>query len=101
MRLPLNYNQAVQLKHLFDQVINPELPGDVAESLVKDLMFQVYKKLRNRLETKAKNGYSLTLTDVEGKAFYIYFQSRCLGPNWIYEQILVDKLLVGLDKKYA
>ena len=101
MKLPLTGQQAEALKHLFEKVINPELPGDVAESLLKDIMFLVYKKLRTKIEGKKKDGYSLTLNDIEGKAFYLYFQNRCLGDQWRYEQNMIDAHLMELDKVYA
>jgi hypothetical protein len=101
MILQLNYNQAEALKHLFEKVVNPELPEDVTESLVKDLMRNVYRKLCHKLEAPKKNGYNLLLNDMESKAFYVYFHDRLLGPKWLYEQMLVDSLLIPLDKQYA
>jgi hypothetical protein len=101
MILQLTHNQAEALRHLFEKVINPELPENVAESLVKDLMRNVYRKLCTKLEAPKKNGYSLALNDLESKAFYLYFQDRLLGQNWLYEQTLVDNLLIPLDKQYA
>lgn len=101
MTLKLTYQQAEALKRLFDTVINPELSCDVAERLVKTLMFQVYKKLRNKLESKIKDGYSLALTDTEAMAFYVYFQQRDLGTGWTYEQTMIDAHLIELNKQYA
>jgi len=101
MTLKLTYQQATALKHLYDKVIMPEKPADIAESLVKDLMIQVYKKLRNKLENKIKDGYSLGLTDTEAKAYYVYFQNRYLGEEWHYESIVVSSQLAELDRLYA
>jgi hypothetical protein len=102
MTLKLTHNQAFALMHLFDKVINPQLPEDVAERLVKELMYKVYKKLRSVLEAKIKpRGYSLALTDLEAMAFYVYFQNRYLGPGWFYEQTVVDAQLAELDREYA
>jgi len=101
MTLKLTYQQACALEQVFTQIIIPEKPADVAESLVKDIMIQAYKKLRNKLESKIKDGYSLSLSDVEGKAYYLYFQKRHLGSSWHYEQIMIENHLTELDKTYA
>lgn len=103
MTLKLSYDQAHQLLRLFEKVINPEQPEDVAESLLKDLMFSVFKKLRTKVEARLKghNGYSLSLTDTEAKAYYLYFQNRHLGKDWYYEQIFIEKHLLQLNKQYA
>ncbi|MEZ2337657.1 hypothetical protein AB6735_18570 [Mucilaginibacter sp. RCC_168] len=88
--------------HLFEKVINPAQPEDVAESLLKDIMFSVFKKLRNKTEARIKGkGYSLPLTDPEAKAYYLYFQNRHLGKDWHYEQIFIEQHLLQLNKTYA
>jgi hypothetical protein len=101
MILQLTYNQAEALKYLFEKQVNPELPEDVTESLVKDLLRQVYRKLCSKLGARKKNGYNLILNDMEAKAFYLYFQDRLLGPHWLYEQTLIDALVAPLEKEYA
>ncbi|MEO7212628.1 hypothetical protein [Mucilaginibacter sp.] len=101
MTIKLTYDQAKALEHLFINVINPEEPADVAEKLVKHLMTAIFKKLRNKLESKVKDGYSLALTDTEAMAYYIYFQQRHLGLGWLYEQNFIDRHILELDKQYA
>jgi len=102
MTLKLTYDQAHALMRLFEHVIIPETPADIAESLVKDLMKAVFKKLRNRIESKLKgDGYSLALSDPEAKAYYLYFHQRYLGKDWKYEQNFIGQQLLLLDKTYA
>ncbi|QTE35998.1 hypothetical protein J3L18_23075 [Mucilaginibacter gossypii] len=102
MTLKLTYDNAKALMHLFEKFINPEQPADIAESLVKDIMFQVFKKLRNKVESRFKgDGYSLSLTDIEAKAYYVYFNNRNLGNDWIYEQNMITTHLLVLDQTYA
>lgn len=102
MTFKLSQDQATALKYLFDKVIIPEKPEDIAESLVKDLMVQVFKKLRDKLEcTTKKNGYSLTLNDTQAKAFYVYFQNRSLPHGWKYEEVMIRAQLAELDRMYA
>lgn len=102
MNLKLTYQQATALKQLYDVVIIPEKPMDVAERLVKELMIKVYKKLREKLEGKMKGqGYTLGLTDTEAMAYYVYFQNRWLGEEWMYETNFITSQLAELDKQYA
>jgi len=101
MTIKLTQQQAEALSHLFDKVIIPEPAANIAESLVKDIIIQVYKKLWNKLHGKKKDGYSLSLTEVEAKAFYVYFQSRNLGADWPYEQLIIESKLAEIDKVYA
>ena len=102
MTLKLTQQKAEALKYLFEQKINPEEPENIAERLIKTLMWQVYKKLRSHLEGKLKpRGYSVQLTDVEAMAFHVYFQNMHLGTGWIYEQTLIDSQLLEIDKQYA
>jgi hypothetical protein len=101
MIIKMTYSQASALKEVYDSVIIPEQPFDVAESLLKDIMLQVYRKLRAKLEAKKKDGYSLALTDIEGKAYYLYFQNRSLGTGWTYEENMINEQINLLDKTYA
>lgn len=101
MTIKLTYQQAVDLKLLYDAVILPEKPSDIAESLVKDIMKKVYNKLREKLEAKIKDGYSLQLTDIEAKAYYLYFQNRWLGDEWLYAAHFITTHLAQLDQHYA
>lgn len=102
MTFKLTQLQAEQLDHLFIKVINPEKPENIAESLIKDHMTSIYRKLRAKREAKLiRQGYSLTLNDMEAKAFYLYFQNRYLGEGWRYEQIMIDAHLRAIDQLYA
>jgi hypothetical protein len=74
----------------------------MAESLVKDLMKKVYRKLHNRLLQRIKgDGYSISLTDEEAKAYYIYFLNRSLGPQWQYETIMINAHINQINQLYA
>lgn len=101
MTIKLTYDKAVALKLIFETVIIPEIPFDVAESLLQDIMKQVYLKLNKKLVSKRADGYSITLTDIEGKAYYLYFQNRALPSEWHYETTMIDSHIAELDKQYA
>lgn len=102
MPLKLTIQQAEALYNVFISVVIPEPVTDVAESLVKDLMMQVFRKLRAKLEGKVKgDGYSLSLTDVEAKAYYVYFNQRHLGESWRYEETFINTHINELNKLYA
>ncbi|WP_121812761.1 hypothetical protein [Mucilaginibacter kameinonensis] len=102
MLLKLTIQQAEALYNLFVSEVLPTPATDVAESLVKDLITQVFKKLRSKLESKLKGrGYSISLTDVEAKAYYVYFNSRNFGTQWLYEQTFISNQINELNKRYA
>lgn len=101
MTLKLTHTTATQLMCLFEKEIINDHPTDIAESLVFDILMQIFRKLRNKLERKIKDGYSLALTDIEAKAFYVYFQNRHLGEGWTYEQVMIAQQLAEIDKQYA
>ncbi|MGZ3753612.1 MAG: hypothetical protein ACXVAY_01555 [Mucilaginibacter sp.] len=102
MHLQLSQDQAEALYYLFLQHVLPEKPADVAESLIHDFMFDIYKKSRSKLEArKLSKGYSINITDKEAKAYYIYFQNRSLGAGFIYEQTMIERHLAEIDKKHA
>lgn len=102
MTIKLTYEQANALYVLFKAVVVNDEPQDIAESLVKDLMMQVLKKLTLKMDfQKKKDGYSLSLTDVEAKAYYVYFNQRHLGDGWIYENNLIQQHVNDLDRIYA
>jgi hypothetical protein len=102
MTLKLTIQQAEQLYKVFVKLIIPAQPTNIAESLLKDLMIQVFKKLRSKLEGKC-NGmeYKLTLADVEAKAYCIYFTNHPLSSEWHYEGNFIDYQIQLLKKQYA
>ncbi len=103
MRLKMNYHQADCLCRLFQLCIIPVKPADIAESLVYDIMVQIFKKLRNKVEAikPGKDGYSVTLTQVEAKAYYVYFHTRELGVNYRYEANFIQQHINQIDQIYA
>jgi len=102
MLLKLTIQQAEALYNLFVIEVLPTPAADIAESLVKDLITQVFKKLRAKLESKLKGrGYSISLTDVEAKAYFVYFNSRHFGNQWLYEQTFINDQINHLNKLYA
>lgn len=101
MKLKLTSQQAEALHYLFEKVILTEMPENIAESLVMDLMKQIFKRLRDKLEAKKKDGYSIEVNDVQAKAFYLYFQNRNLPPGYVYEENLIQTHLNEINRIYA
>jgi hypothetical protein len=81
--------------------IIPAKPVDIAERLIYDLMVKVFKKLRNKIESLNPNGYTITLSPEEAKAYYIYFHTRDLGLAYIYESNVIQGHINLIDKIYA
>ncbi len=101
-RLPLTYKQADALYGVFKACIIPAKPEDIAESLVYDIMVQIFKKLRNKVEqVNPRAGYGLPLTPIEAKAYYVYFNQRTLGDVYKYEANFIQSHIHLIDKTYA
>src|SRR5437879_3054435 len=101
MTLKFTQPQANSLFDLFTYEVLPEKPIDFEDKLLQMLMIKIYKKLRAKLEGKLKGqGYSIALTDEESIAFYVYFQNRDYGQNYLYEQTLIRKQILEIDKTY-
>jgi hypothetical protein len=78
-----------------------ERPENIAESLIKDHMKEVYFKLDKKINSPIKGkGYGLTMTDKEAKAYFIYFHNRYLGQYGYLENIVRTHINL-LDQKYA
>lgn len=102
MTLKLTIQQAEALYNVFVSVIIPEPCTEVSDKLVMTLMKQIFNKLRAKLEGKLKgDGYSISLTDTEAMAYYVYFNERQLGNHWLYEQTFIDTQVNNLNKLYA
>jgi hypothetical protein len=100
MKLKFTLQQANALFDLFNDHIIPDLPQALEDKLLHILMIKVYKKLRNKLEGKKGQGYSLTLTDEEAIGFHLYFSLRNFGASYIYEHTLIQKQMNLIDKNY-
>ncbi|WPU98394.1 hypothetical protein SNE26_20420 [Mucilaginibacter sp. cycad4] len=102
MTLKLTIRQAEALYNVFRDIVNQDPAPDVTESLLKDLLKQVFRKLESKLEARLKGGgYSISLTDMEAKAYYLYFNQRYLGEGWRYEQTFINDQVRLLNKLYA
>jgi hypothetical protein len=101
MRLKLTMQQCAALHDMFrDRVIN-EKPEDIAESLILDHMHDIFKKLRAKVEAKKPDGYSITMSDKEAKAYWVYFNQRAMRPNYGYEANMIQQHINLIDKTYA
>jgi hypothetical protein len=100
MKLTFTQPQANALFDLFQDQILPDNPFDLDEKLLQILMIKVFKKLRAKLEGKPGQGYSVSLSDEETIAFYLYFNGRDYGQNYIYEQSFIRKQIQQIDKQY-
>lgn len=102
MRLQLTYQQANALFELFNTVIAPLQPCDLAELLVYKLLMRIYRKLRAKVErVNPRSGYGLPLTDEEALAYYLYFNNRCFGDQYMYERNFIQLHINQLNQKYA
>lgn len=99
--MKLSRDQGIALYDLLMKEIDNNLPDNMAESLIRDLLIRVFKKLRNRLEAFPRSGYSIILSPEEAKAFYLYFQEYWFKDDMIYERVLIEERMGDINKLYA
>lgn len=100
MQLKLTQKQAEALNTLFIDKVLKEQPANLFDKLVLLLMLRIYKKLRNKLEGRPGNGYSITITDEEAHAYWVYFTQADLCP-YPYEANFISAHINQLDRTYA
>ena len=99
--MKLSRDQADSLKKILAHQIDNDLPDNMAESLIRDLLIRVFKKIRNRLEAFPRSGYSIILSSEEAKAFYLYFSEFWFEDDLIYERVLIEERMADINKLYA
>lgn len=102
MTLKCTREQFEALHNLFEKIVN-EQHDDIKQSLAIDLMRPIHGKMNRRLKAKVKAhcGWNLSVTDVQAKIYYTFFDGLNLGPGFLYEQIIIDKHLKAINKIYA
>jgi hypothetical protein len=102
LRLKLNTRlQAEALLYYFQLYVVPSEPENTAESLLKDLMMRIFKKLRNKVEKYDTHGWSITVSPEEAKAYVLYWNNRAFEPNYPLEKLIVQTHLNQIDQAYA
>lgn len=102
LRLKLNTRtQAEALYHYFNLYVVPAVPEDIAESLLKDVMMKVFKKLRNKVEKYDTQGWSIAITPEEAKAYILYWQNRAFHEGFPLEKLIVQTHINQIDQAYG
>ncbi|MBC7399820.1 MAG: hypothetical protein H7289_07720 [Mucilaginibacter sp.] len=79
-------------------------PKDLAEKLVRNIVFKVYQRLRAQSEvvTLKPKGYSLSLNENEALALYVYLQNVGIANDlYKYEALQLTRVFNEIDKQYA
>jgi hypothetical protein len=101
-KLKLNKEQFDAFYHFFEYEVITDTPGDIAESLVMDLLKKIFLKMqKRRLQQCSKNGWSVSLEPFEAKGFYVYFNQRSLKDGFVYEKNIIRMHLSEFDQLYA
>jgi hypothetical protein len=89
--------------HMLLEVIMKEKTADIPSSLVKDLMQPIFKKIDDRVkaEVNGKKGWNLTLTPLQAKSYYTFFEGMQLDPQWQWQSIIIGQHLIEIEKEYA
>jgi hypothetical protein len=99
--IKLTHDQAKALFVILQYKLKTELPENMAEKLLHNLLTSVFKKLRTKIESFPNRGYSLLLTAAESMAFYLYWQEASFAQDQIYERHLIESKIAEIDKIFA
>lgn len=102
VKLSLSKNQLEAIHMLVKDGRKRNTPFNVPDSLLDDLMDKLQERLRNKIKklTTDRKKLKLTLTSVEAKAFYCWYQNiqTDMEPNYQYEVIVCDQVYREIDK---
>lgn len=94
-------DQAEALYNYLKCLLTTYKPENLAESLIHDLMNDVFDKLKKKVESRmVVKTWSLQLNHKEAKAYYIYFQQSEVS-GYTYEKNIVSIHCLEIDKTYA
>lgn len=100
MLIKLERPQLEGIELLLGIMINENPPANVAERLVFDHVFSFYAKVRAKVETliPKRAGWSVTLTDFEAMAFYVFYQNVFVDDaRYVYEAIQLQQIFNLID----
>lgn len=102
MILPCRKQQFEALKILFDHLMYQKQAG-IKKSLAHELMQPIHQKLIKRVDCKlnGKRGWNLSLTPLQAKSYYAFFDGVHLGEGWTYEQFVIESHLQLIEKMYG
>ena len=93
--------QAEALLTFFTEYVVNATPDDLAESLLKDIMMKVFKKLRTKVENYDQHGWNLSLSTDEAKAYFIYWQNRAIDYGYTFEKSIVQSHLAQIEQVHG
>lgn len=101
MKLKLEREQAYALYDMLHYLLERYHPGNIAESLVGDLIKKTFFKLRKKLEEPTTKSYSLKLSQEEAKAYWIFFNQNAPEDGFIYEMNIARTHCNLIDQTYG
>lgn len=100
MKWKLNYSEFLVLLTLLQHVCTSITPSGIQANVLHGTLTRLYKKfyLRNLIK---RNKYTITVTDDEACAFYMFFIKYNLSGEEIFTINLVSQINGSINKKYA
>ncbi|MBY0244980.1 MAG: hypothetical protein K2Q03_05975 [Sphingobacteriaceae bacterium] len=103
MKIKLNRAQLEGVELLMRVLLNENKPKDIAELLVRDIVYKLYQKIRAKTEVIGcpRSGYGVSLTNQEAMAFYIYYQNvEVDAEGYKYEAFQLQRIFAEIDRIY-
>lgn len=106
VKLTLNKAQLEGWYLLLTDGMERNPPASIPDSLVDELMDKLSERIRSKLRKLTANSRTelkMTLTSIEAKAFYCWYQEveTSMRPDYPYEVIVCDGIFRGIDKECA
>lgn len=104
MRIKLTGDQLLAVSNLLNCLIEVNPSENLAEEIVEELVNKMFIKLQSKIFQLSNKGiWTITITDLEAKAFWLFFQ-RAMCPNpsrYEYELLQLQTIFNLIDKTYG
>lgn len=100
MKLKLNKVQFFQICAILQRDIATAHPKGIPATVVHTVMMNVYKKFYQKAFDSNKKKYSITLTDAEACAWWLFFQQYPFSPGQLYEQTIIQCINNSIHQQY-
>ena len=104
MRFKTTNSQLVGIVVLLDMALTEFRAETVQGEIIEELVNRVFIKLQNKAMQlyASPSGYNFTLSDLEAKAFWVFFQRMKLpSEDFDFEVTQIQSMFNQIDNKYA
>lgn len=102
MRVKCNRSQLDGLVLILGVMLDSNPSTNIGEEIIYELVNKVYIKIHNKATQLYLARYDFTLTDLEAKALWVYYQNTPIdAQSHPYESTQLQALFNQIDKQYG